>query len=89
MPAEFRGDPAKADYLKSKAVIELLPRITERILGRRDPDPQPDRQAFQLMLRNRATSGRPAVSGASWRREFKLARFRENNSKSFVRSWRR
>lgn len=47
--AEFLTVLQKRDYLKSKSVIDLLPRITERIIGRRDPDPQPIVDLFTIL----------------------------------------
>ena len=47
--AEFLQVLQRHDYLKNPAVVDLMPRVIERILARRHPDPQPVAALFRLV----------------------------------------
>ena len=52
---------AKEDYLQSKPVIDLMPRVTDRILGRQTFDAKPVAQLFVLLRDDHPQVGRQVL----------------------------
>lgn len=54
--AEFLTILQKPNYLQAKPVADLLPRIIDRILARRNPDPRPAVELFTLLTEGPAAN---------------------------------
>jgi putative membrane-bound dehydrogenase-like protein len=59
---DFLAVLQEGEYLKQKHVANLMPRVTERLLGRKDPDPKPVVELFQLLESRDVSAARQCLA---------------------------